>query len=105
MTYDDALEALADPTRRAIFEQLGVRPQTVGALAKELPVSRPAVSQHLKILLQAGLVAVKPVGAARIYHVDPRGLAAIRSWLDDFWERARAGFAAEVDRLSRNRGA
>jgi DNA-binding transcriptional ArsR family regulator len=103
MTYSDALEALADPTRRAIFEQLGQRPQSVGALAKNLPVSRPAVSQHLKILLKAGLVAAKPMGASRIYHVDPRGLAAIRSWLDHFWEQARAGFAAEVERLSNRR--
>lgn len=102
MTYSNALEALADPTRRAIFEQLGVRPQSVGALAENLPVSRPAVSQHLKVLLKAGLVACKPMGTARIYHVDPRGLATIRSWLDRVWEQARAGFAAEVERLSRN---
>ena len=102
MTYDDALEALGDPTRRAIFERLGSRPQSVGELAEDMPVSRPAVSQHLKILLEAGLVAAKPVGAARIYHVDPRGLAALRTWLDHFWEQARAGFAAEVERLSRN---
>jgi DNA-binding transcriptional ArsR family regulator len=102
MAYSDALAALADPTRRRIFERLGVRPQSESALARELPVSRPAVSQHLKILKQAGLVADKPVGTARIYHVDPRGLAALRDWLDRVWEQALAGFAAEVERLSRS---
>lgn len=102
MAYDDALAALADPTRRQIFERLGVRPQSVGALARELPVSRPAVSQHLKILKRAGLVADKPVGTARIYHVDPRGLAALRGWLDRVWEQVLAGFAAEVERLSQS---
>ncbi|HEY5347771.1 MAG TPA: metalloregulator ArsR/SmtB family transcription factor [Rhizomicrobium sp.] len=100
MTYDNALAALADPTRRAIFEQLCQRPRSVGALAAELPVSRPAVSQHLKILKEAGLVADKPMGTARIYHIDPRGFAVLRGWLDNVWEQARAGFAAEIERLS-----
>jgi DNA-binding transcriptional ArsR family regulator len=104
MTYVEALAALADPTRREIFQRLGTRPQSVGALAAGLPVSRPAVSQHLKILKQAGLVADKPVGTARIYHIDPRGVAAIRGWLDRFWEQALAGFAAEIERLSQAGG-
>ena len=102
MAYEIILDALGDPTRRLVFNRLCAGAFSVTALANGLPVSRPAVSQHLKILLEAGLVAAKPVGAARIYHVDPRGLAALRTWLDHFWEQARAGFAAEVERLSRN---
>jgi DNA-binding transcriptional ArsR family regulator len=92
-----ALAALADPTRRAIFERLSERPQAVGDLADGLPVSRPAVSQHLKVLKEAGLVDDRPDGTRRIYRVDPRGLGPIRAWLDEFWDRALTAFAAEVD--------
>jgi DNA-binding transcriptional ArsR family regulator len=76
------LEALADPTRRAIFERLADRPAAVGELAAGLPVSRPAVSQHLRVLKAAGLVSERADGARRIYRVDPRGLGALRDWLD-----------------------
>ena len=84
--------ALADPTRRAVFERIAERPQTVGALAARLPVSRPAVSQHLKVLKQAGLVADEPRGTSRIYRIDPHGLGPIRRWLDEQWERSLENF-------------
>ena len=84
--------ALADPTRRAVFERIAERPQTVGALAAQLPVSRPAVSQHLKVLKQAGLVADEPRGTSRIYRIDPHGLGPIRRWLDEQWERSLENF-------------
>jgi len=92
-TYQaDGWTALGDPTRRAIFERLADRPRAVGELAGELPVSRPAVSQHLKVLKDARLVVDRPVGTRRIYHVDPDGLAALRGYLDHFWDQALAGF-------------
>ncbi len=93
-----ALDALADPTRREIFERLGAGPCAVGALAKDLPVSRPAVSQHLAVLKAAGLVQDRAEGARRIYRIDPAGLGAIRAWLDQFWGVALAAYAAEVDK-------
>ena len=80
-----ALSALADPTRRAIFERVGVAPGSVGEIAAGLPVSRPAVSQHLKVLKEAGLVTDTPDGTRRVYRLDPRGLGALRDWLDRFW--------------------
>ena len=89
--------ALGDPTRRAIFEHLVERPRAVGELADELPVSRPAVSQHLKVLKEAGLVADRPEGTRRVYYIDPDGLGALRRWLDQFWDEALAAFAAEVE--------
>jgi DNA-binding transcriptional ArsR family regulator len=89
-----ALTALADPTRRAIFERLAIQPSAVGDLARGLPVSRPAVSQHLKVLKQAGLVTDRAEGTSRVYRVDPRGIAAIREWLDRFWSDALDSFAA-----------
>jgi DNA-binding transcriptional ArsR family regulator len=92
-----ALAALADPTRRAIFERLAQGPRAVGELAQGLPVSRPAVSQHLKALKSAGLVADRAEGARRVYHIDPAGLGAIRAWLDQFWDRALEAFQAEVE--------
>ena len=92
MTDDRVFAALADPTRRAVFEKIAEQPQTVGALAAQLPVSRPAVSQHLKILKDAGLVADEPRGTARIYSIDPHGLGPIRRWLDEQWERSLANF-------------
>jgi DNA-binding transcriptional ArsR family regulator len=85
MPYDiESLTALADPTRRLIFERLSAGPQPVGALARDLPISRPAVSQHLAALKSAGLVIDHAEGAKRIYRIDPKGLAAIRIWLDQF---------------------
>lgn len=92
----DSLAALGDPTRRTIFERLAVRPSAVGELARGLPVSRPAVSQHLRVLKSAGLVWETPVGTRRIYRVDPRGLAALRDWLDAQWRAALAALAESV---------
>ena len=96
MAYDiEALATLADPTRRLIFQRLAAGPQAVGALAKDLPISRPAVSQHLAALKSAGLVTDRAEGTRRIYRIDPNGLAAIRKWLDQFWTEALANYAAE----------
>lgn len=92
-----ALTALADPTRRDIFERVAARPQAVGELARELPVSRPAVSQHLKVLKQAGLVADRPEGARRIYELDPSGVGALRAYLDGFWDQSLAAFKAAAE--------
>lgn len=89
---DRIFAALADPTRRAIFERLADEPQSVGALAAKLPVSRPAVSQHLKALKEAGLVEDHAQGTSRIYRIDPNGLGPIRRWLDQQWERSLANF-------------
>lgn len=100
MTYANALLALADPTRRKVFERLRHGPRAVGDLAKGLPVSRPAVSQHLKVLKQAGLVDDRADGARRIYFIDPKGLASLRRWLDQFWDDALEAFRAEVERDS-----
>jgi DNA-binding transcriptional ArsR family regulator len=96
-----ALEALADPTRRLIFERLARGAQPVGRLAQDLPISRPAVSQHLAALKAAGLVSDHAEGARRIYRIDPNGLAAIRSWLDQFWTATLDSYAAEIDRSER----
>ena len=97
MAYETALAALADPTRRRVFERLKSGPQAVGAIARGLPVSRPAVSQHLKVLKEAGLVTDRPEGTRRVYHIDPQGLGALRAWLDQFWDHALAAFQAEVE--------
>ena len=96
----DGWTALGDPTRRAIFEQLIDRPRAVGELAVELPVSRPAVSQHLKVLKTAGLVIDRPAGNRRIYRVDPDGLAALRAQLDRFWSRALANYKQVVEQAT-----
>src|SRR5690242_14692383 len=98
MTNARAFAALADPTRRAVFERLASGPQPVGELADGLPVSRPAVSQHLKVLKEAGLVTDRAEGARRVYQIDPAGLGQIRAWLDRFWDAALAAFAAEAER-------
>ena len=98
MAYETALAALADPTRRRVFEELRTGPRSVGVIAQRLPVSRPAVSQHLKVLKEAGLVADRPEGTRRVYYLDPKGLAAIRRWLDQFWDEAMSAFQAEVER-------
>jgi DNA-binding transcriptional ArsR family regulator len=100
MTYDRALAALADPTRREVFERLRSGPQPVGAIARGMPVSRPAVSQHLKVLKEAGLVADDPEGTRRVYYIDPHGLGALRGWLDRFWDQALSAFQAEVESAS-----
>lgn len=92
-----ALAALGDPTRLAIFELLVGRPQPVRELADALPVTRSAVSQHLKILKQSGLVIDRAVGTRRVYYVDPTGVAAIREYLDRMWHTALAAFAAAVE--------
>jgi DNA-binding transcriptional ArsR family regulator len=93
MAYrSDGFTALADPTRRAIFERLAARPSAVGELADDLPVSRPAVSQHLKVLKEGGLVIDEPDGTRRIYRVDPEGVEALRAYLDQFWNQALAAF-------------
>ena len=103
MTNDLAFAALADPTRRAVFERLARGPQPVGELARGLPVSRPAVSQHLKVLKDAGLVTDRREGNRRIYQVDPQGLAALRADLDEFWTNALAGFKEAVERDMREK--
>jgi DNA-binding transcriptional ArsR family regulator len=96
------LSALGDPTRRAIFERVAERPSAVGDLARGLPVSRPAVSQHLKVLKEAGLVREVAEGTRRIYHLDPRGIGAMREWLESHWRGALAAFQtfadAEIDK-------
>jgi DNA-binding transcriptional ArsR family regulator len=98
MTYRaDEWAALGDPTRRAIFERLADRPRAVGELARELPVSRPAVSQHLKVLKDAGLVVDRPAGNRRIYQLDPDGVGALRAQLDRFWSRALTAYKAAVE--------
>ncbi len=91
------LAALADPTRRAIFERLADRPRAVGELAAELPVTRPAVSQHLKVLKDAGLVVDRQAGTRRIYQVNPDGVGALRAYLDQFWNRSLAAFKAAAE--------
>ena len=98
-----AFVALSDPTRRAVFEKLACGPRAVGEIARDLPVSRPAVSQHLKLLKEAGLVTDRSEGTRRIYQIDPAGLGAMRAWLDQFWESALAAFAAEVERTEKER--
>jgi len=97
MANHTALGALGDPTRRAIFERLAERPRAVGELARELPVSRPAVSQHLKVLKDAGLVIERPAGARRIYQLDPDGVGALRAYLDQFWSKALAAYKEAVE--------
>lgn len=93
----DAWTALGDPTRKAIFELLLDHPRAVGELASELPVSRPAVSQHLRVLKDAGLVVDRPVGTRRIYRVEPDGLAGLRADLERFWGKALAAYKAAVE--------
>jgi DNA-binding transcriptional ArsR family regulator len=97
-TYrQDGLAALADPTRRAIFDHLADHPRAVGELASEMPVSRPAVSQHLKVLKRAGLVTDEAAGTRRIYRLDPEGLATLRAQLDSYWNQALAAYRQVVE--------
>jgi DNA-binding transcriptional ArsR family regulator len=100
-TYQNGFSALADPTRRAIFERLARGPRAVGELAGEFPVSRPAVSQHLRVLKDAGLVSDRRDGNRRVYAVDPRGVDAMRAYFDSFWGDALAAF----ERAAREKGA
>ncbi len=91
------LNALGDPTRRAVFERVAARPSAVNELAAGLPVTRPAVSQHLRVLKEAGLVSEIPQGARRIYRLDPRGIAVIRDWLDSHWAASLDAFKQFAD--------
>ena len=97
-TYENAFSALGDPTRRRIFETLAHRPRPVGELAEGLPVSRPAVSQHLRVLRDAGLVSDTKVGSRRLYRVNPDGVASMRAYLDRFWSDALAAFAGAAEK-------
>jgi len=101
MTYRvDGWSALGDPTRRAIFERLAEHPRAVGELAGELPVSRPAVSQHLRVLKDAGLVVDRHAGNRRIYQLDPDGVGALRAQLDGFWTKALAAYKAAAEQTT-----
>jgi DNA-binding transcriptional ArsR family regulator len=93
----DGWTALGDPTRRAIFESVAKEPRAVGEIARELPVSRPAVSQHLKVLKQAGLVVDRQAGNRRIYQLNPDGVGALRAYLDQFWSRALSSFKVAAE--------
>jgi DNA-binding transcriptional ArsR family regulator len=104
MAYSSTLAALADPTRRSVFEALRSGPASVGVIAAGLPVSRPAVSQHLKTLKQAGLVADRADGTRRVYYVDPGGLGELRRWIDEFWTDALAAFKQEAERTDPSEG-
>ena len=103
MAYAYALQALADPTRRSVLEQLRHGPRAVGEIAARLPVSRPAVSQHLRVLKEAGLVTERQDGTRRLYRVDPDGLAGLRQYLDGFWEEALANFKAAAEAEKRRK--
>jgi DNA-binding transcriptional ArsR family regulator len=103
-TYEEAMNALGDPTRRALFEQLAEGPKPVGELAKTLPVSRPAVSQHLRVLKTAGLVSERPEGTRRVYRIDPGGLVALRAYFERFWDQALADFQAAAETAERSKG-
>src|SRR5580658_9479457 len=105
MAYSNALSALADPTRRHVMESLRSGPRAVGDIARGMPVSRPAVSQHLKVLKEAGLVTDRAEGTRRVYYIDPNGLGELRRWLDQFWDEALESFKGEMARVTtpRNR--
>jgi DNA-binding transcriptional ArsR family regulator len=103
MANAHAFAALADSTRRQVFERLGRGPCSVGEIARDMPVSRPAVSQHLKVLKDAGLVADRPDGTRRVYSIDPNGLGQLRAWLDQFWSAALDAFQEELEREGEER--
>jgi DNA-binding transcriptional ArsR family regulator len=94
---EEGWDALGDPSRRAILECLAVRPRAVGELADELPISRPAVSQHLKVLKEAGLVTDRAAGTRRVYRLNPAGVGALRDQLETFWTRALEGYQDVAD--------
>jgi DNA-binding transcriptional ArsR family regulator len=102
--YEEAMNALGDPTRRAIFEQLAEGPKPVGELARRLPVSRPAVSQHLRVLKSARLVSDRPAGTRRVYRIDAEGVVAVRAYFERFWDRALADFQAAAEAEERSHG-
>jgi DNA-binding transcriptional ArsR family regulator len=104
MAYGTALAVLADPTRRQVFERLRNGPRAVNVLAAGLPVSRPAVSQHLRVLKQAGLVEERSEGVRRIYSVRREGLKDLREWLDGFWDDALKAFKLEAEKSHKARG-
>ena len=103
MAYAQALQALGDPTRRSVLEELRDAPRAVGEIAARLPVSRPAVSQHLRVLKEAGLVTERQNGTRRLYRVDPDGLAELREYLEGFWEEALANFKAAAEQEERRK--
>jgi DNA-binding transcriptional ArsR family regulator len=103
MAYQAAFLALADPTRQRVFEQLRRGPKSVGTIAAHMPVSRPAVSQHLGVLKKAGLVVDRAEGTRRVYYIDPKGLGAIRKWLDQFWDEALSAFQSELEKEESDR--
>jgi DNA-binding transcriptional ArsR family regulator len=103
IAHENAFAALADPTRRRVFEKLSSGPKSVGEIARGLPVSRPAVSQHLRVLKEAGLVANRADGTRRVYAIDPQGLGALRKWLDQFRNAALQAYAEEVERSEKTR--
>jgi DNA-binding transcriptional ArsR family regulator len=105
MAYGESLTALADPTRRSVFERLAGGPRSVGEIAAELPVSRPAVSQHLRVLKEAGLVSERRNGTRRYYSVRPDGLAELRGYVDRFWEEALSSFKAATERGEKDESA
>lgn len=102
MTYADSLLALSDPRRRAIFEGLRGPGKSVTEIARGQPVSRPAISQHLRVLSDAGLVTVKPQGTRRIYAINPAGLAPLRAYLDSFWDDALTAFQDHVSKTTKD---
>jgi DNA-binding transcriptional ArsR family regulator len=105
VTYQaNGIGALGDPTRRAIFERLAMGPSSVGELAGELPVSRPAVSQHLRVLKDAGLVFDKADGSRRLYQLDPDGVGALRAYVERFWADALAAFKEAAERDMKEEG-
>lgn len=103
IAYQRAFTALADPTRREVFERVAARPTSVGDLARELPVSRPAVSQHLKVLKEAGLVTDRAIGTRRVYRTNPEGVAMLRDYLDAMWRRSLDNFKTLAEETYRDR--
>ena len=98
-----ALTTLADPTRQAIVQKLAEGPLAVSELAGTFPISRPAISQHLKVLSDAGLVVAEPQGARRLYRLNPEGVAGLRAWIDALWDDALAAFQAEAAKLAKGK--
>ncbi|MGH8892465.1 MAG: ArsR/SmtB family transcription factor [Actinomycetes bacterium] len=104
MSYEDAISALDDPTRRLLLERLTGGPRSAGELAHGLPISRPAVSQHLRVLREANLVHERREGTRRLYRLDPQGLRRLRAYFDDFWARALADFKDSADHEQQGEG-
>ena len=102
MANQYVFSALSDPTRRQLFEAIAIKPQAVGELAENMPVSRPAVSQHLRVLTDAGLVVCRAEGNRRIYAARPEGLAELRDWLDRYWSEVLESYAAEFNESGQN---